>query len=64
MSLLAALEIKVPPRPRHASPEADTSLAPSSKNINRMGPNKTGPVWSQDLVHALQPQDTAGWTVA
>lgn len=46
MGLLAAVEIKVPPRFRHAPPEADTSLAPSSKNINKMGPNKTGPVGS------------------
>jgi|UPI00001F1906 hypothetical protein len=46
MGLLAAMEIKVPPRPRHASLEVDTSLAPSSKNINEMGPNRTGLVWS------------------
>lgn len=44
MGLLAAVGIKVPPRLGHASPEADTLLAPSSKNINKMGPNKTGPV--------------------
>lgn len=37
MGLLAAEEIKVPPRLCHASPEADTSLAHSARDINKMG---------------------------